>query len=96
MILPRLSALSEVIWSPADRRNWEEFNIRLPKMLERFDAAGINYSRGSYRVDMYASYDEASGDIILEMASEQPSLKSGTQPTDRSLAVPKNIPGPSR
>ncbi len=73
MILPRLSALSEVIWSPSDRRNWEEFNIRLPKMLERFDAAGINYSRGSYRVDMYASYDEASGDIILEMASEQPS-----------------------
>jgi len=73
MILPRLSALSEVVWSPTESRSWEEFNNRLPKMMERFDAAGINYSRGSYSVDMSASYDEASGNIILEMTSEQPS-----------------------
>lgn len=30
MILPRLTALSEVVWSPADARNWEKFNTRLP------------------------------------------------------------------
>lgn len=73
MILPRLSALSEVVWSPASGRNWEDFNNRLPKMMERFEAAGINFSRGSYSVDMSASFDEASGSIILEMTSEQPS-----------------------
>ena len=73
MILPRLSALSEVVWSPSESRSWEEFNNRLPEMMERYDAAGISYSRGSYTVDMSASYDEASGSIILEMTSEQPS-----------------------
>ena len=73
MVLPRLSALSEVVWSPTSMRSWEDFNNRLPKMMERFDAAGINYSRGSYRVDMSASYDETTGNIILEMTSERPS-----------------------
>ncbi len=73
MILPRLTALSEVVWSPAGSRDWEGFNHRLPKMMERFDAAGINYSRGSFHVDMSASYDEATAGIILEMTSEQPS-----------------------
>lgn len=73
MILPRLSALSEVVWTPEEKRSWEGFNHRLPKMMERFDAAGFNFSRGSYHVDMTASWDEASGSIILEMTSEQPS-----------------------
>lgn len=73
MILPRLTALSEVTWSPASVRSWEDFSNRLPVMMDRFDAAGINYSRGSYHVDMSASFDEATGSIILEMTSEQPS-----------------------
>ncbi|MDX9729952.1 MAG: family 20 glycosylhydrolase, partial [Bacteroidales bacterium] len=73
MVLPRLTALSEVVWTPAEKRDWEGFNKRLPGMMQRYDAAGINYSRGSYHVDMSASWDEASGNIILEMTSEQPS-----------------------
>jgi hexosaminidase len=85
MILPRLTALSEVVWSMADRRDWIDFNKRLPKMMERFEAAGINYSRGSFHVDMSASYDEATGNILLEMTSEQPSPEiryttDGTEP----------------
>ena len=84
MILPRLTALAEVVWSPAEKRDWEGFNRRLPKMMERFDAAGLNYSRGSFHVDMSAARDEASGDITLEMTSEQPSpeIRYTTDDTD--------------
>jgi hexosaminidase len=90
MILPRLTALSEVVWTPAESRNWEGFNRRLPKMMERFDAAGLNYSRGSYNVDMSASWDEASGNIILEMTSEQPSpdIRYTTDGTDPGTGSP--------
>lgn len=90
MILPRLTALSEVVWSPADARNWEKFNTRLPGMMKRYDAAGINYSRGSFHVDMSASYDEASGSIILEMTSEQPSpeIRFTTDGTDPDADSP--------
>jgi hexosaminidase len=43
MLLPRMLALAEVVWSPADRRSWEGFTRRLPPHLERLDAAGIHY-----------------------------------------------------
>jgi len=41
MILPRLTALSEVVWSSPESRTWEGFSTRLPKMMERFDALGL-------------------------------------------------------
>lgn len=90
MILPRLTALSEVVWSPSEQRNWESFNSRLPVMMQRFDAAGFNYSRGSYKVDMSASYDQASGSITLEMTSEQPSpeIRYTTDGTDPEATSP--------
>jgi hexosaminidase len=47
MVLPRMTALSEVLWSAPKSRNWEEFNIRLPEMMERFSAMGLNYSKSS-------------------------------------------------
>ena len=47
MILPRLTALSEVLWSSKESRNWEQFKIRLPVMMERFDAIGLNYSKSA-------------------------------------------------
>jgi hexosaminidase len=58
MILPRLTALSEVVWSTPEQRNWNDFNTRLLKMMKRFEAMGINYSQGSFNVDMPASYNE--------------------------------------
>jgi hexosaminidase len=48
MILPRLTALSEVVWSPQEKRSWEDFTKRLPMMTERFDFMGLNYSKGSW------------------------------------------------
>lgn len=90
MILPRLTALSEVVWTPSEIRSWEGFNSRLPQMMERFEAAGFNFSRGSYSVDMSASYDPASGSIILEMTSEQPSpeIRYTTDGTDPEATSP--------
>ena len=73
MVLPRLTALSEVVWSPRDSRNWEGFSTRLPHMMERFDVMGLAYSKGSYSVEMTASYNEGLNSITLTMTSEQPS-----------------------
>ena len=43
MLLPRMLALSEVVWSPAESRNYEGFLNRLDWHLSRFDALGVNY-----------------------------------------------------
>ena len=47
MILPRMTALSEVVWSPKESRNWEDFYTRLQYLSDRFDAMGLNYAKHS-------------------------------------------------
>lgn len=43
MLLPRLAAMAEVLWSPGAARNWEDFLRRLAMHLPRYDALGVNY-----------------------------------------------------
>lgn len=43
MTYPRAAALSEVLWSPAESRNYEQFATRLAEHLKRLDAMGVNY-----------------------------------------------------
>jgi hexosaminidase len=45
MTFPRISALAEVAWSPAERINWEDFQRRLDPQLRRYDKAGIVWGR---------------------------------------------------
>ena len=43
MLLPRMLALSEVLWSPEAARSWTGFLQRLPAQLARLDAMGVRY-----------------------------------------------------
>jgi hexosaminidase len=45
MIFPRLSALSEVLWSPKEKKNWKDFEKRLQLQFKRYDLWKANYSR---------------------------------------------------
>ncbi len=42
MLFPRLSALSEVLWSPKASRNWKDFTTRLPTQFKRYALWGVN------------------------------------------------------
>jgi hexosaminidase len=43
MAFPRESALSEVLWSPKEKRNLADFNARLPIHLSRLQILDVNY-----------------------------------------------------
>ena len=43
MLLPRLLAFSEVLWSPNQVRNWNRFVASLPTHFERLDALNVEY-----------------------------------------------------
>lgn len=45
MIFPRMAALSEVLWSPKEKRNWNDFEKRLKIQLKRYELWGTNYNR---------------------------------------------------
>ncbi len=44
MILPRMTALSEVVWTYPEDRNWKEFKIRLTEFKKRYDEMELNYA----------------------------------------------------
>jgi hexosaminidase len=43
MIFPRLSALSEVLWSPKDKKDWPQFQTKIETMKKRYAMWGANY-----------------------------------------------------
>ena len=45
MLFPRLSALSECLWSPAIKKNWSDFEKRIPGLFKRYEFWGANYSK---------------------------------------------------
>jgi hexosaminidase len=45
MIFPRVSALSEVLWSPSEKRNWSDFETRLQAQCKRYELWGTNYNK---------------------------------------------------
>jgi len=47
MIFPRMSALSEVLWSPKGTKNWDEFSSHLTDMYKRYQLWGANYYKGN-------------------------------------------------
>lgn len=48
MLFPRMSAVSEVVWSPKEKRNWKDFDRRLPALLARYKMWGANYNKAFY------------------------------------------------
>ena len=57
MIFPRLAALSEVLWSSKENKNWGDFTSRLPSMMRRYEYLGINYAKSAYLVTASSSVD---------------------------------------
>jgi len=45
MLFPRLDALSEILWSPKQQKNYPDFLKRLKTQFKRYDFMGITYSK---------------------------------------------------
>jgi len=45
LLFPRLDALSEILWSPREKRNYPDFQRRLRTQFKRYDLMGLTYSK---------------------------------------------------
>lgn len=70
MLFPRLLALSEVLWTPENQRDWNTFTQRLQRQLPRWDVWGVNYSKSMYQVVGKAQMLE--NQLQLELNTEYP------------------------
>ncbi len=69
MAIPRMIALSEVVWSPKKKRKWRHFNRKLQTHFRILDHKNINYSKGSYKVSITSQAD-TSGVYNIKLDSE--------------------------
>jgi hexosaminidase len=74
MIFPRMMALSEVLWSPKEKRDWKDFERRLPSVLERLDKKKVNYSKAYY--DLQATLEPAPNNNGLQWKLESKNKSS--------------------
>jgi len=69
MTWPRAFAVVEALWSPKDKRNWNDFVKRVEKHFDRYDAAEIKYARSMFD-PILASYKKGKDSITVELSTE--------------------------
>lgn len=92
MILPRMPALAEVLWSTKESRNWKNFNQRLQPHLVGFEQRGLRYSKGNFKVDIQSQAADGKLFVNLETENEEGVIyytTDGTDPGTGSLRYEK-------
>lgn len=68
MVLPRMAALSEVVWSENGRKDWGSFSERLQYHFGWYERRGWNYGKGNYRVDIKPA--SPNGQLMVTLSTE--------------------------
>ena len=69
MLWPRAFAVAECLWSPTERKDWNDFIVRVERHFERFDAAKIKYSPAMYD-PIFEPGRRKDSAIIMKMSTE--------------------------
>ena len=89
MVFPRITALTEVVWSAKENRDWDDFITRVHKHTRLLDALGVNYARSMYNVTITTTLDTIKKELTLHMNTEAKNSTiyytlDGSTPTDKS------------
>lgn len=71
MLLPRMLALSEALWSRQRNKDFDDFNNRLQTHKKLLGRLGYNYSNGSYKLAVETHYDTATNENRVSFTTEQ-------------------------
>ncbi len=87
MVYPRAAALAEVLWSPPEFRDFDDFADRLAHHMARLDRLGVNYA--NHLFDVRATIGPAPNGVTLSLSSRDPRAivrytTDGTEPTATS------------
>lgn len=89
MLFPRLSALSEVMWTPKELKNWEYFKWKMETQYKRYKELNINYSKSAYTVYFDIKPDSKTNTALISLSTDSynPTIRftiNGGDPTDNS------------
>ncbi len=97
MAYPRAIALAEVDWTPASKRNWEDFRTRLKYIFNRLDLKGTHYAKNLYDVAISTLPDAGKYPLKASLSSEWKNMKiyyttDGNEPNTHSVRYKKPFP----
>jgi hexosaminidase len=69
MTWPRGLAVAEVLWSPKEKRNWNDFAARVEQHFQRFDMAQVKYAPSIYDPAFEISKKDNST-VVVKMTTE--------------------------
>jgi len=73
MVWPRAFAIAEVLWSPKNKRNWNNFYKKVEEHFARFDAAQKKYAPSMYEPEFKFTKNDKN-EITVEMKTEVPDI----------------------
>ncbi|MFL9485121.1 family 20 glycosylhydrolase [Chitinophagaceae bacterium LWZ2-11] len=93
MVFPRLSALSEVLWSPKENRNWKDFERRLLVEFTRYDQFKVNYSKAYYDLKSVIQPAKDYKGIVwaLEGRTDEDEIAVTKMNDDKQIATGKKV-----
>jgi len=69
MVWPRAFAIAEVVWTPKEKKNWNDFVSRVEKQFERFDIAETKYAPSVYD-PIFKATKNADNQLVVELSTE--------------------------
>jgi hypothetical protein len=76
MLFPRLIAFSEVVWSPKEKREWKDFEKKLPVVFGKLEAQGINYSKAFYDIKTTVTRSQDDSGIVWQLETKSVPIKN--------------------
>lgn len=70
MLLPRLAALSETLWTPSEIKNWQGFRRKIPVQMKRYAKRGWNFSTSTLTPGLKEQTTDPNGNIRITLQSE--------------------------
>ena len=95
MAFPRMLALSEVVWSKPENKNYKDFVSRLENFHQRLDALDINYANHLYEIEGDMIFDEGKSYYELKTLTQGKNIRytlDGSEPTINSKVYESKIP----
>lgn len=95
MMFPRVLAMSEVLWSHSEQRNYHDFVGRVENFHERLEALDINYANHLYEIEGNMISENDKTYYELKTITEGKTIRytiDGSEPDQNSKAYKSQIP----
>lgn len=94
MIMPRMAALSEVLWGTANASDYKNFENRLINHFDFYEKSGINYSKAIYEVTTEVSSGKNGVEFNLKAVNPEGIRFTidGSEPTKNAMIYISPIP----